>query len=1639
KGEYALRGKSSVLNDVCKITLKHSNRNPAQSTGPCNGKDGDNKRFKIGTPWKGGEQVSTSYSDVFLPPRRQHMCTSNLEHLNTKSTGLSESKLASNSLLGDVLLAAKYEAEDIKKNYKERNGQIDNKGKCRAIRYSFADLGDIIRGRDLWDLDEGSKKMEGHLKKIFKQIKEKHPGVQEKYNSDNDYNKYINLRSDWWEANRHKVWKAMKCEISELKDMSGHHASSSHCGYSHGMPVDDYIPQRLRWMTEWAEWYCKSQSQEYDKLMGACGSCMGKGKVQGCTSGDVDSVKKCEKCKTACDEYWNKIKPWKGQWNTMEIKYLTLYAYAQMASNNKGDMSIFGNAVGPKDKPVVQILQELLPPKSVKPGAPTPTLTSPYFTAAGYIHQEARVGECEEQKHFCTSGDKENKDKYAFREKPKDHDDACACENNTKPQPAPKKEEEACNMVNTILSAHAGKNEIDSCNEKNDRTWNCSDDTFNEHNRGACMPPRRQSLCIHDLKVLTNTSSEKQLREAFINCAAIETHFLWIYYKNKNSSIVDTQLQNGNIPDEFKSIMYYTFGDYRDICLGTDISSDSNIKGISQKVNDILNSQYGKTHEQNITPKTWWEKNKNDIWQGILCALPHSDQLKNKAEYKTPPEEFAQTPQFLRWMIEWGEEFCRERKKLEDNVKTECNRTNSSDVCKPESSCKSACKAYEDYVNKKKNEFNKQNNKFVRNANEPNADQEYNDYKLKEGKGPSKQGNHYLLDKCDNKKCSCMEGNVLTDVSSEKPFGIYAFPKVRICNCLGGRHAPSELQPPAQQPQPEAPQEPAVKKEEVKVCDIVSKILTKDALQDACKLKYNGKYYGWKCISGATTATETSSPSPDAASSPPADSGNTATTGGSICIPPRRRKLYLGGFDKFISGEPEGSTSATSQSPNGDLLAAFVESAAVETFFLWHRYKEEKKPQAPQLQLLGVDTLENSGEQNPQSKLQESGEIPDGFLRQMFYTLGDYRDILFSGSNDSKKSGYSDIITGDKEIQEREKTIKGAIQKFFEQTRGSPSPGDKKPVQTTTKPEDWWKTNGEHIWNGMICALTYKETSGSGSDGKTTTITQDTNLKDQLLENGKQPKKNYQYSSVTIGASDTGPKGNDDTKLKDFVKLPPFFRWLHEWGSDFCGKRARMLKDVKTNCLDENGNKHCSGDGLKCNDPVPDKEKIYEDFHCPSCATPCGLYKRWIGRKKIEFTEQYNAYTKQKDKCEKESKSAEGKNHDNGFCETLTMYNDAGDFLNRLKKGPCKNNNEEGSGEDEIKFDKPEVTFKHTDNCKPCSEFKIKCNGGVCTGGVTKGNCNGGTITADAIGKMVNSTDINMLVSDNTMKKFEGDLEACRGAGIFKGIRKDEWTCGNVCGVDICKLEKKDTNGQKSDEHITVKELVKRWLEYFFEDYNRIQKKLKPCIENGKGSTCIKKCVDKWVEEKKQEWKKINATYIQKYTRNNDVTSNDLNSFLETLIPRMNLVNDKGKITKLSKFGNSCGCSASASSTNGNEDAIDCMLKKLKDKIEECEKKHTPSDKECNETLAQTPDETLDDDIETEEAKKMVPTICKIEETKEPVVEEKCEEVKPPAEHEKKEEEKEEEKDKGDEEEEAAGGPAGPSPSTPAAPKKDEK
>ncbi|EUR67446.1 hypothetical protein PFBG_04126 [Plasmodium falciparum 7G8] len=736
---------NGLTEDVCDITDQHSNDDRSQGE-PCHGKDRGNggERMKIGTEWSHIKEKEMSYKEVYLPPRRQHMCTSNLEHLETGQSPLknSDGKVVNNSFLGDVLLSAKYEAKKIMELYEKSNEQNETKNQetlCRAVRYSFADLGDIIRGRDMWDEDSGAKHMENNFKKIFEKIK-KHPEIQGKYNTDGP--PYKKLREDWWEANRRQVWNAMTCPTK----------NGIICP---GMPVDDYIPQRLRWMTEWAEWFCKMQSQEYDTLQKACKECKAKGDGKDCTQKDND----CEPCKQACDNYKKVVGEWEKQWNNMLVQYLML-DYGANTTAPYGINSYVG-AVGDKDKPVVEFFKELQKeiknsdskrPKRSTDGTTTdPIFTSPYSSAEGYIHQEMGPHmECKEQNVFCPSGGS----KYAFKEPPKGYEDACSCNTRDKTSEAPvtKKEDDACEIVKKLLENQESPEYKEACQLKykgkkeKHTNWKC---TTNKTKKGqeddVCIPPRRQKLYLGNLEKLNGEKSQQELRTAFIKAAAMETFFLWHRYKEEkkppaqegavgllpiNRTLGDdkdpqSKLLNGEIPPEFLRQMFYTLGDYRDILVrgghkdgsGKEIvvhtsGNKQDMDKIQKKIDEILNNQSGNnkgtsdTQQQTERDKRekWWTNNARRIWEGMLFSLTYDIMGKSmnidvytkltstkSTNYKyenvifsgglngnTKLEEFSRRPTFFRWLQEWGEEFCTKRTDKLKKVKDKCQGFNTN-------------------------------------------------------------------------------------------------------------------------------------------------------------------------------------------------------------------------------------------------------------------------------------------------------------------------------------------------------------------------------------------------------------------------------------------------------------------------------------------------------------------------------------------------------------------------------------------------------------------------------------------------------------------------------------------------------------------------------------------------------------------------------------------------------------------------------------------------------------------------------------------------------------------------------------------------------------------------------------------------
>lgn len=165
-------------------------------------------------------------------------------------------------------------------------------------------------------------------------------------------------------------------------------------------------------------------------------------------------------------------------------------------------------------------------------------------------------------------------------------------------------------------------------------------------NHGIFVPPRRRQLCFTNIRpVYRRIKSEETFTEYFLADAYNEAKQLSRYYAKDNEKILEA-IKN-------------SFADYGDIFKGTDMLDD----GVSNKIKNIFEQKIKKPNnltssEQNITPTVWWEQNKIQVWYAMLCGYKDAGGRVTIDDCSLPKEEG--TPQFLRWLVEWGKVVCKE-------------------------------------------------------------------------------------------------------------------------------------------------------------------------------------------------------------------------------------------------------------------------------------------------------------------------------------------------------------------------------------------------------------------------------------------------------------------------------------------------------------------------------------------------------------------------------------------------------------------------------------------------------------------------------------------------------------------------------------------------------------------------------------------------------------------------------------------------------------------------------------------------------------------------------------------------------------------------------------------------------------------
>ncbi|EUT73168.1 hypothetical protein PFAG_06029, partial [Plasmodium falciparum Santa Lucia] len=1601
-GTTIFGGKKTITLDPCQLESEYTELIKTKNNRyPCGNRTGKEERF---SDTLGGQCTYNRIKDsnkndnkgACAPYRRLHLCDYNLESISDYN-----SSNARHNLLAEVCLAAKYEGNSINTPYpKHKETNNDSASQlCTVLARSFADIGDIVRGRDLYLGDKGEKKkLQDNLKEIFGKIHNGLDGkIKSKYNGDTD--NYYELREDWWTENRHTVWKAITCNVHGSDYFrptcgGGQNKTKNNCRCGDDKKPDDqvptyfdYVPQYLRWFEEWAEDFCRKKKKKLENLEQQCRGEGGKERY--CSGNGYDCEKtiykkgklvissECTKCSVWCRMYETWIDNQKKEFLKQKRKYKS-----EMQKYTNGAV---GNVTGRK-----------------KRGAPS------NINYEGYEKKFYDI-----LKNNGNYGTVDN-----FLEK--------------------LNEEDVCKKIT---------------DEKEIINFKTDDNDFhkNINNKGTFYHSEYCEVCPGCGMKKTKDGKEKWEQKNGGTCTR-EKRYKILDYNNFNGiDVLSFGDKRQDIEKKLEEFCPKTNGDTTNSVHGSGDcgggNSDSSlcekwqcykyeyVEEVVQDDDDPVNPDYVK-------------------YAGGLCILKNE---KYESEKETPdePAEFQKT--FNEFFYFWIRRFLNDSMYWRGKVNS-CINKSKREKCKEE--CKKECDCFLKWIEQKRKEWEKIKVHFNTQEGIPdgfthdallitvlNIDELFKDIKDGYGNAKELEGIKNMLDeekkreaagilaggennttidkllkhegddakgcidthkeKCkEQKKTSRADGGpgvarsesaddnvppASADLHDDDEDDDDEEEEEEEIDGEGGQDDVVENQVEVKGPkEPTLP--PATTTPEVTpACDIVDKLFTTtETLKEACPTKY-GKTAptSWKCIPSGNTS-ETTIKSGD-------------TTGGSICVPPRRRKLYIkkivdwaekqssqsqasessqGTTEASVSQETSGgqktpvsggdtpsqtavggqTTSPPPSDPRADgLREAFIQSAAVETFFSWHEFKKEKEKEIREKNemdgrnlLFGQDDTSDDPD-NPQSKL-KNGVIPEEFKRQMFYTLGDYRDILFGKD-----------VSSVKDMDKIENIIKGVFQ----------DNGSKTTIEKQR--EKWWKNYGPHIWEGMLCALSYD----------TDTKEMNNQLREKLMGDSKNKENAYERISFKGGfnSDKSATISTTTTKLDTFVKRPTFFRWLEEWAQEFCKKRTHKLAQIKHECRRQDGTRYCDGDGFDCKNLVPNENGIFEDFNCPSCANSCTSYKKWLSRKEYEFNKQKEKYQNKIDDAQKISHNTSDENFIRTFSED---YKSIHSFLENLK-GPCFNYN----SEDKINFNNTEKTFGPAINCAPCPLFGENCIKKDCSHAPMK-ICNGKTFnTADDIKTIKRNTEqIDILVTDNIKNGFPDNLKnSCHNSDIFEDIRIYKWTCGDVCGLDICDLE--SPNEKKVDkQNILIRTLFKHWVENFLKDYNKINDKISHCINNGKGSICINgckencECVYEWIKIKKIEWEKVRDRYFKQYSIKGSHKSFTVKSFMESLLPQIDVENIKGKVKKLSDLYDSNECIDTDTSKKGQHeynDVVECLLDKLKNKIGHCKAQYgTKIQSTCDESPPNTlTDEILDEDKDTPTNTK--PQFCPkdVEDTKE--------------------------------------------------------
>ncbi|ANQ07081.1 alpha Duffy binding protein [Plasmodium coatneyi] len=248
------------------------------------------------------------------------------------------------------------------------------------------------------------------------------------------------------------------------------------------------------------------------------------------------------------------------------------------------------------------------------------------------------------------------------------------------------------------------KNVMRKCNDKRRRgvrDWDCPP------RRDVCIPDRRYQLCMMEITNLidnTNTHFHNDiafrklyLEKKLIYDVGAEGDLLL----KKNNNVYNQDLCND---------VRWSLEDFGDIIMGTDMESI----GFSRVVEKNLSSIFGTDADAKVHRKEWWDKHKKEIWKAMMSTV--RKKLWWYSSWSCNENvQLNVEPQIYRWIREWGRDYRSELSIEVRKLREKCDKRFyyvAKNVCMA-FPCNNTCTLYEEWITRKKKQWNILSNKFL--------------------------------------------------------------------------------------------------------------------------------------------------------------------------------------------------------------------------------------------------------------------------------------------------------------------------------------------------------------------------------------------------------------------------------------------------------------------------------------------------------------------------------------------------------------------------------------------------------------------------------------------------------------------------------------------------------------------------------------------------------------------------------------------------------------------------------------------------------------------------------------------------------------------------------------------------------------